>query len=322
MITRDDIRGAYRFILGRPPASDAVIDEHLKHVTDLPSLRSRLLSDPEFYKTNARELLRYLAVSEAQRQPSSVEYECSPVELAALFAHIKTVWSKLGEIEPHFSVFSNPNFKPENLDANMGAFFRSGQSEARLLTTELLGAGLKASGYQNCLELGSGVGRVTRYLANVATNVMGYDISQPHLDLAKTYMATENVTNVTLRQITEPSAVEFPASDLFYSRIVLQHNPPPIMRFLIQRALAALVPGGVAVFQLPVYIEGYNFSVSDYVSGMDKLDNQELHALPQKAIFSAIADANCDVLSCYRDNSLARITQISNRFVVQKRSNP
>ncbi|MGO4682108.1 class I SAM-dependent methyltransferase [Hyphomicrobium sp. 2TAF46] len=319
MVTNDDIRGAYRHLLGREPESDEVVERHLKTVTDLHSLRARFISAPEFYQTNARELLRYFSIWEARRKHGSVDYDCSSAELDRLFAHIKDVWSKLGEVEPHFSVVSTQNFKPENLGSNIEAFHRSGKGEIDLLQSELMGHGLKTAGYSHCVELGCGVGRVTRFLAEMSDRTTGFDISAPHLKLASEYLAAEGVRNASLELIKDPASVEFPPCDLFYSRIVLQHNPPPVMFFLLRKFLRALVPGGVAVFQLPTFIDGYTFKVDTYLDGMDKLDNQELHALPQKAVFAAIADADCDVLSTYRDNSLSKITQISSRFVVMKR---
>ncbi len=319
MLTKDDIRGAYRFMLGREPENDDVIDRHLAAVVDPQSLRSRVLSAPEFYRVNARDLLRYQALWAAQRSHATVEYECGQAELEKLFAHIKAVWSHLGEVEPHFSVVSTPSFKPENLDQNREAFFRSGKSEAGLLASELSGHGLTVTGYRHVVELGCGVGRVTRYLADMASSVTALDISAPHLKLAGEYLISQNVKHFELRQVTDPASTEIPSCDLFYSRIVLQHNPPPVMLFLVRRFLSALEPGGVAVFQLPTFIDGYTFRVAEYLKSMETLDNQELHALPQRALFAAIAQADCEVLSVYRDNSLSDITKVSSRLVVQKR---
>jgi len=319
MLTRDDVRGAYRYFLGREPESDEAVKGHLNHAADLRSLRARVLSAPEFYKTNTRELLRYFAVWEAQRKHCVVQYDCSRGDLDRLFAHIKAVWSRLGEVEPHFSVVSRRDYKPENLDSNMASFQRSGKGEVDLLQSELRGHGLKTTGYRHCVELGCGVGRVTRFLGGISNRTTGFDISAPHLTLAKDYVCREGIGNVSFEHITEPAAVAFPPCDLFYSRIVLQHNPPPIMLFLIREVLKSLDSGGVAVFQLPTYIEGYKFDVGDYLGDMDRLDNQELHALPQEAVFAALAAAGCDVLNVYRDNSLSSVTQVSNRFVVMKR---
>jgi SAM-dependent methyltransferase len=240
--------------------------------------------------------------------------------MTVLFDHIAAVWSNLGETEPHFSVLSTSQFKPENIDATISAFERSGEVEAALLLSELSGLGLRANGFRRIVELGCGVGRVTRYLAQRAANVVGFDVSKPHLQLARTYLDREGIGNVTLEHVKNPDEPKLPLCDLFYSRIVFQHNPPPVMLMLIEKALAAIEPGGVAVFQCPTFIHGYEFRVADYLTKMKAIDNQELHALPQREIFSAIVKAGCDVVNCYRDNSLSNPRTVSNRFVVQKRN--
>ncbi|QYU66450.1 class I SAM-dependent methyltransferase [Leptolyngbya sp. 15MV] len=318
MIDREDVVGAYRHLLGREPENENVVLAHVRGSADLDALRARLLASPDFYRVNARDLLRHFSLWEANRTHGAIEVDCDEAALDRLFAHIRDVWSRLGEVEPHFSVFSAPNFKPENLLVNLAAFEGSGRSEVELLKAELKGLGLSST-WRQCVELGCGVGRVTRYLAAVAEHVTGFDISAPHLRLARTYLSREGVKNVMFYQVEEPARIDLPRCDLFYSRVVLQHNPPPIMRFLLRAALDALLPGGVAVFQLPTYIQGYAFRLEEYLAGMHKLDNQELHALPQRFVFQAIADSGCEVLSVYRDNSLPNIYQVSKRFVVQKR---
>lgn len=319
MPTAEDVASAYRFFLGREPEDANVVERHLGRAASIAELRARFLASPEFYRRNSRELLRYLAIWEARKPGNAVEVACQPEQLGQIFAHIQQVWSSLGDVEPHFSVVSTPNYKPENLQENLAAFYRSGRAEVELLAEELAGHGLPASGYQRCIELGCGVGRVTRFLANLATSVVGFDVSKPHLALAEGYLHDEQVANAELRLIEAAARFEPPPCDLLYSRIVLQHNPPPVMHFLLRRLLAALQPGGVAVFQLPTYIEGYGFSVDDYIDRMGSLDNQEVHALPQRAVFDALAEAGCEVLNVYRDNSLSRIEQVSNRFVVRRR---
>jgi hypothetical protein len=42
-----------------------------------------------------------------------------------------------------------------------------------------------------------------------------------------------------------------------FSVITLQHNPPPIMAWLLSQLLGCLNPGGVAYLQIPSYRSGY-----------------------------------------------------------------
>lgn len=319
MVTHDDVRAAYRLILGREPENDAVVAEAAAGARDLAALRAGFVAAPEFVHANARPILLTLTRWMASRRHGSIETECAPEDLARLFAHIRDVWSRLGEVEPHFSVMSHGAYKPQHIGATLPHFLASGRAEAAELAGELAGHGLNAAGWRHCVELGCGVGRVTRHLAGMAGQVTGLDVSPAHLALARDYVAREGVGNVALVRVAAPEALDLPRCDLIYSRIVLQHNPPPVMLFLLRRLLAALEPGGVAVIQLPVFIEGYSFDTRAYLATMDRLDNQELHALPQQAVFRAVAEAGCDVLACYRDNSLGNIQQVSNRLVLRRR---
>ena len=46
-----------------------------------------------------------------------------------------------------------------------------------------------------------------------------------------------------------------PEFDLFFSMIVLQHNPPPLIALMLEKIAARLRPGGVAVFAVGI-VEG------------------------------------------------------------------
>jgi SAM-dependent methyltransferase len=86
--------------------------------------------------------------------------------------------------------------------------------------------------------------------------VYGYDISQEHLQIAKEYIDSK-YSNILLSQLKKVKDIEnLPKVDFIYSVLVLQHNPPPIIRFIIQQFIQALNPKGVALFQVPMYRMG------------------------------------------------------------------
>jgi hypothetical protein len=78
-------------------------------------------------------------------------------------------------------------------------------------------------------------------------------------------------------------------SDVFFSVIVLQHNPPPIIRDLLDACLARVTPGGLAYFQVPCHLYNYSFSVADYLAGNGQAEEMEIHAIPQREIFAMLA---------------------------------
>ena len=62
---------------------------------------------------------------------------------------------------------------------------------------------------------------------------------------------------MTLRHVrTVDEMVNLERVDLVYSLIVLQHNPPPVIRLIVRAFLKALNPGGVAYFQVPTTVAG------------------------------------------------------------------
>jgi hypothetical protein len=100
---------------------------------------------------------------------------------------------------------------------------------------------------------------------------------------------------------------------------VFQHNPPPVIRELIAKALGSLRAGGIAIFQVPTYGIDYSFNVQDHLARKFQT-NMEMHVFPQAAIFELVATAQCRILEVREDDScVGRIGHwISNMFVVQR----
>jgi len=100
---------------------------------------------------------------------------------------------------------------------------------------------------------------------------------------------------------------------------VLQHNPPPIIRFIIQQFIQALNPKGVALFQVPTYRLGYEFSQQKYLSREAKRREMEMHLLPQHQVFEAIGQEGGRLLEVIEDALTgSRYKEMSNTFLVQK----
>ena len=108
--------------------------------------------------------------------------------------------------------------------------------------------------------------------------------------------------------------------DLWVSRIVLQHNPPPIIRMILTRALAGLRSGGVAVFQVPTYATGYSFTARQYVAAIhQRTRGIEMHCLPMEDVFEIACDGNCVPLEVMADDSVSDPGWVSTQFVMRKR---
>ncbi|MBV9703532.1 MAG: class I SAM-dependent methyltransferase, partial [Methylobacteriaceae bacterium] len=125
--------------------------------------------------------------------------------------------------------------------------------------------------------------------------------------------------NVTLRHVNSVRLFEAETPfDAFFSIIVLQHNPPPLISFILRTVLARLRPGGIAYFQMPTYIVGYKFEVELYLSNRQPPGVPEMHVVPQHMLFKLINDCDCRLLEI-REDPAAGLRAVSSRVFVQKR---
>jgi SAM-dependent methyltransferase len=300
-------------MLGREPESEAAIKQHMA-ARDHDHLSEVFLTSLEF-KDRVGVHVAGLPIA---LSPIEVEFAARPAELSACLTKIKDAWAHLGTVRPHFSVLTDQRFLPENLDGNIDTFWASGQGEVEGVLQILARYGFKSFRDKNCVEYGCGVGRVTVPLAQKFRRVDGYDISSSHLVRAQHRADQVAARNVFLHQCASTVLPELEKCDLFYSRIVFQHNPPPVIVELIRRALAALKPRGVAVFQVPTYIAGYQFRVKEYLATEHVLDMQ-MHCLPQKVVFDLVNEQGCSVLEVREDGACGAPSMIlSNLFVVRR----
>jgi 2-polyprenyl-3-methyl-5-hydroxy-6-metoxy-1,4-benzoquinol methylase len=263
-ITPEAVAWAYRLVLGREP-SPADIQAHLNH-PDLQALRRAFFSSEEF---RCRERSLCGPSLDGFEPALDIEDEVEDELLEKLLAHIQRSWQQLGQNEPHWSVISVEQFKQANLIQHRKQFYQSGRDDVdRLLRTFRRHACFtEGLADKTVLEYGCGVGRMTHALANHFRQVYAYDISTSHLALAKTFTDELGLNNIHYRQISRPRDVmSLPKVDVVVTLIVLQHNPPPVIKLILRGLLEALKQGGIAYFQLLTYQKGYSFSAKTYLT--------------------------------------------------------
>lgn len=250
---------------------------------------------------------------------NNIDYKANDNDLADCIKIVKRTWLKLGITKPHFSVLTETKYLPNRLNSqNVKTFYESGEAESKEIISILSNFNFNNLNSKSCVEFGCGVGRVTLSLAKVFRNVTAYDISENHIQIAKNMAETVKLSNIGFRICADNIIEPIEKCDFYYSKIVFQHNPPPIIYLLIRNALISLNPDGIAIFQVPVYAVGYNFSLIEWINTEHLLDMQ-MHCLPQDAIFSLINDENCRLLQVREDNATgAPDIFISNTFIVKK----
>ncbi|MEQ1671561.1 MAG: class I SAM-dependent methyltransferase [Hyphomicrobium sp.] len=290
------------------PAIDLTSDEFAELVRSQP-----------FYDRFKNDIGRRVLFETQLHDPIVVKHEASPQTLEQILSHIQRVWTKLGSEEPHWSVVSTSDFKANKIQNSVTQFNDTGRAEARNAARMLARIGLQIPKNAVALEYGCGVGRVTRWLAESCEKVIGVDVSTSHLRLAQEYMTGESVGNVSFVHVTHFSDIErLPTYDFLYSKIVLQHNPPPVIAKLLDYLLSKLTVGGIGIVQIPTYAKGYTFDPDEYVKKMDHIINMEMHILPQPVIFELLSKHNCIPREVIRDHLVTTMDFVSTTFAFQK----
>ena len=310
VVTRADVELAYRVFLNRDPESEAVIARFMQ-LSSLDALFTAFLSSDEFMKLFAQRNKPFIW------PPMEVEVEADSQILQRMHDQVERTWRALGEDDPYWSVLTQPEFHIDAFEANAEAFRDSGRFEVERLRAFADRAGVALSGYAACLELGCGVGRITRWLAQAFPSVVAADISRSHLRILEDELDDARISTVALTSIDAIDAL--PAFDVFFSIIALQHNPPPVIAAILKRILARLRSEGLGYFQLPTYEHGYRFSARDYLEHVSPEDGMEMHVLPQREIFAILEACDCKVLEVQEDGYTGAAQGISNTFFVQKR---
>lgn len=311
---------AYRLILGREPENAEVVRDHVQHSHSLPELRERFLESSEFtqrYRRVGPERGRNVSVF----PPCPIQVRVDATTRARLFEHVARSWDGLGLAEPYWSVMSEAQYSMQDIAATRDAFLASGGENVERLMATLRRNGVDANPGWDVLELGCGLGRSTRWLAPLFHRIIAADISASHLDLARQLNAdASHADRIEWLHVPTPDAItRLPAHDLFFSMIVLQHDPPPVIAFVLDEVARKLRPGGYAFFQLPTYQRGYSFDVDSYLRLCADGNAIEMHAFPQSEIFRIFGEHGCILLEVFEDGlSGHRDDHRSNAFLFHK----
>ena len=159
-------------------------------------------------------------------------------------------------------------------------------------------AGRSSDDFQCVLEFGCGVGRATAPLALAFRRVIALDISPPHIELAKQYLGSVGAENVQFVQVTPDDIMPGRGYDLWYSRLVLQHNPPPVTLSILSKGFDHLPSRGIAIVHVRTHEDGYRFKVPDYLEHGPSRD-MEMHSTPQAAILELADRCGCRLVELH-----------------------
>jgi cyclopropane fatty-acyl-phospholipid synthase-like methyltransferase len=203
------------------------------------------------------------------------------------FLQLKNSWKQFGSTEPFWSVLTNEIFKSNNFtENNKEYFFQSGQNEVAKLE-KILNEHQTTFKNKVCLDFGCGVGRLTKHLVPLCSEIYGFDISEQHLKIAK-----ENAPGAKFYLVENFD--KFPKidyrPDIIFSVMALQHNRPELIKNYTKLLLEMLNSEGLALLHIP-------YSIENYVAYNDNLNRMEMHGLSKKEFISLVKEHSCSVES-------------------------
>jgi len=157
-------------------------------------------------------------------------------------------WDEYGKADPLWSILALAEKKGNQW--SIDEFFATGQREigAALDWVTSLGARVLR---RNALDFGCGVGRLTQALADHFDRVCGVDMAPSMIELANRYNRHPSRCKYYLNQRTDLKLFPGNTFDFVYAGLTLQHMQPRYFKNYLREFLAVLLPGGIAVFDLP-----------------------------------------------------------------------
>jgi SAM-dependent methyltransferase len=235
-------------------------------------------------------------------------------------------WNTLGARNPYGAILTGtagdlPDWKVEE-------FFETGRLDAARFMTDLA-AIRPAVPRRRALDFGCGVGRVTRALADHFQSAVGVDVARTMISRARLLNQSYRNCQFVVNARADLRRFETGHFDVIYSRLVLQHIPPALVRRYIPDLVRVLAPGGVLMFQMPGEIapepEGAFLDAPVAGNGLkpylpralvrayrlvkyrlivdESTPSMSMFGMPRDAVLALVADAGGHVLTARPDQS-------------------
>jgi len=160
--------------------------------------------------------------------------------------YIKYKWEELGRRDPLWSVLTWEDKKDMQWDRN--SFYHTGEVEIDKLFLDIENLPSKLQ-FDEALDFGCGVGRLTFPLTKKFNRVIGVDIASAMIDYAKA--ANNQRASFLVNNRADLKIFADNKFDFVLSLITLQHLPTSLVKKYIKEFIRVVKPGGLVVFEMP-----------------------------------------------------------------------
>jgi cyclopropane fatty-acyl-phospholipid synthase-like methyltransferase len=158
-------------------------------------------------------------------------------------------WQLIATHQPFFGVLANEQYYMSNLTADSkNEFYASGIADIEHVARTLATMSGGDFAPERALDFGCGVGRLTFAMGRHAAAVIGVDVADAMLDVARREAAERRVTGVQFQRSLPDQRV-----DWINSLIVFQHIPPERGYIIFEEMLKLLNPGGFLSVQFTFF---------------------------------------------------------------------
>ncbi len=157
---------------------------------------------------------------------------------------MKEFWDARADEDPFYFVDNRLAYRRPDMER-----FWAGGEEA--LDSMLDALGVSVASTDSIVEVGCGIGRITRVLANRGADVRALDVSARMIDLARAH--NQDLRNVRwiLGDGRTLAGIDSESADVCHSHVVFQHIPEPEITMGYVREMGRVLrSGGWAAFQV------------------------------------------------------------------------
>jgi hypothetical protein len=314
-VTLEDVRWCYRHILKREPESEDVLTPHLAHgnFRELAESFASCSEATRFGKIDTSYDQRQQQPAASLDSPHPQHADVTPrfsstATRAKVIACFERTQATLRAATPAPAVLQT------DLPANPTAPHPAHLSEELVLSCHLRAPHLLCG---KLLVFCHDAVPLTQSLAQQVGNVEILSLAAPGINEQSVRRIFANTKGLHF-SVCDPASLQcLPACDLLYSESTLQYCVPPLSAALVRAALQALQPGGFAILQILVEIDGYTFDVDTWLSAPQSGEVKR-HALTQDRIYEIAAGQGCGVFMVYDDIHGTNRDQKSSFFVIEK----